>query len=64
MRLRACASYLDPNITVGSQGRVIQTSRGSFTDPPLEGCGRPQDDAPPKFEQGYGGAESTIPVDQ
>lgn len=34
-------SYLDPNITVGSQGRVIQTSRGSFTNHPLEGCCRP-----------------------
>ena len=58
------APYLDPNITVGSQGRVIQTSRGSFTNRPLEGCCRPQDDVPAKFQQRYDGAEGTITVDQ
>lgn len=47
---RARMSYLDPNITMRSQGRVIQTSRGSFTDPPLEGCCRPQHDVPAKFQ--------------
>lgn len=56
-------SYLDPNITVGSQGRVVQTSRGSFTNHPLEGCCGPEDDVPPKFQQGYDGAKSTITVD-
>lgn len=60
----ARASYLDPDITVGSQGRVVQTSRGSFADRPLEGGRRPQHDVPPKFQQGYGGAESTVTVNQ
>lgn len=58
------APYLDPNITVGSQGRVIQTGRGSFTNRPLEGCRGPEDDVPPKFQQGNDGAKSTITVDQ
>lgn len=39
--VRVCVSYLDPNITVGSQGRVIQTRRGVFTDEPSEGRCRP-----------------------
>jgi len=63
-QVHACASYLDPNITVCSQGRVTETRRGSFTDRPVEGGRRPQDDVPAKFQQGRGGAESTVAVDQ
>lgn len=61
---RGTKPYLDPHIAVGSQGRVIQARRGSFTNRPLEGCRRPQHDAPPKFQQRHDGAESTVAVNQ
>lgn len=57
-------SYLDADITVGSQRRVVQTSRGGLSEPPAEGRGRPQHDAPPKFEQRRGGAQRAVTVDQ
>lgn len=49
---------------MSSQGRVIQTSRGSFTDPPLEGGRGPQHDVPAKFHKRRGGAESAVTINQ
>lgn len=64
--MRACARhpYLDPNIAVGSQGRVIQAGGGAVAGRPPEGGRGPEDDAPPKFEQRDDGAQGAVRVDE
>lgn len=56
--------HLDPHVAVGTQRGVVQTRGRVFPGDPPEGLRRSLADAPQKFEQVDGGAESAVAVDQ